>query len=146
MKENNIPVILPQIQRVPDRSHMAVDLPYELPHLLTEAGVTVSLSHQGMQSQARNLAFYAGTAVAYGMDKEEALKTITSNTAKALGIDNRVGTLETGKDATLFVSEGDALDYKGNILSHAFISGKMVVLPNKQQELFERFSTKYGHK
>ena len=146
LKENNIPVILPQTQRVPDRSSMAIDLPYELPHLLTEAGVTVSLSHQGMQSQARNLAFYAGTAVAYGMDKEEALKTITSNTAKALGIDDRVGTLEVGKDATLFVSEGDALDYNGNILNYAFISGKMVVLPNKQQELFERFSTKYGHK
>ncbi len=146
LKENNIPVILPQTQRVPDRSSMAIDLPYELPHLLTEAGVMVSLSHQGMQSQARNLAFYAGTAVAYGMDKEEALKTITSNTAKALGIDDRVGTLEVGKDATLFVSEGDALDYNGNILNYAFISGKMVVLPNKQQELFERFSTKYGHK
>lgn len=146
LKENNIPVILPPTQRVPGRSHMAVDLPYELPHLLNEAGVMVSLSHQGMQSQARNLAFYAGTAVAYGMDKEEALKTITSNTAKALGIDDRVGTLEVGKDATLFVSEGDALDYKGNILSHAYISGKLVVLPNKQQELFDRFSTKYGHK
>jgi len=80
------------------------------------------------------------------MDKEAALKTITSNTAKALGIDKRVGTIEVGKDATLFVSEGDALDYNGNILSYAFISGKMVVLPNKQQELFERYSTKYGHK
>jgi len=146
LKENNIPVILPQTQRVPDRSSMAIDLPYELPHLLTEAGVMVSLSHQGMQSQARNLPFYAGTAVAYGMDKEEALKTITSNTAKALGIDDRVGTIEVGKDATIFVSEGDALDYNGNILNYAFISGKMVVLPNKQQELFERFSTKYGHK
>ena len=80
------------------------------------------------------------------MAKEEALKTITSNTAKALGIDNRLGTLEVGKDATLFVSEGDALDYKGNILNHAFISGKEVVLPNKQQELYEWYSQKYGHK
>lgn len=146
LKENNIPVILPPTQRVPDRNDMAVDLPYELPHLLTEAGVTVSLSHQGMQSQARNLAFYAGTAVAYGMDKEAALQTITSNTAKALGIDARVGTIEVGKDATIFVSEGDALDYNGNILNYAFIRGKMVVLPNKQQELFERYSKKYGHK
>lgn len=146
LKENNIPVILPPTQRVPDRSSMAIDLPYELPHLLTEAGVTVSLSHQGMAAHGRNLAFNAGTAVAYGMDKEEALKTITANTAKALGIEDRVGTLEVGKDATLFVSEGDALDYKGNILNYAFISGKMVVLPNKQQELFERFSKKYGHK
>lgn len=146
LKENNIPVILPPTQSVPSRPGMAVDLPYELPHLLTEAGVTVSLSHSGMLSQARNLSFYAGTAVAYGMDKEEALKTITSNTAKALGIDDRVGTIEVGKDATLFVSEGDALDYKGNILNYAFISGKMVVLPNKQQELFKRYSNKYGHR
>jgi len=144
--EHKIPVILPPTQRVPDRSSMAIDLPYELPHLLTEKGVVVSLSHNGMGSQARNLPFYAGTAVAYGMDKEAALQTITSNTAKALGIDNRVGTIEVGKDATIFVSEGDALDYNGNILNYAFISGKMVVLPSKQQELFERFSTKYGHK
>ena len=70
---------------------------------------------------------------------------ITSNTAKLLGIDARVGTLEVGKDATLFVSEGDALDFRTNILSHAFISGKLVTLDNKQQELYERFSKKYGH-
>ena len=80
------------------------------------------------------------------MDKEEALKTITSNTAKALGVEDRLGTLETGKDATLFVSEGDALDIRGNQLLHAFISGKEVVLNNKQQALFERYSNKYGHK
>ena len=76
--------------------------------------------------------------------KEDALKTITSNTAKALGIDSRVGTLEVGKDATLFVSEGDALDYRTNKISHVFISGKTVTLSGNQQELFERYSKKYG--
>jgi imidazolonepropionase-like amidohydrolase len=145
LKENNIPIIINQTQSVPGRSHTAIDLPYELPHLLTEKGLTVSMAHSGMTAGGRNLAFYAGTAVAYGMDKEAALKTITSNTAKALGIDDRVGTLEVGKDATLFVSEGDALDYKGNILTHAFISGKQIVLSNKQQELYKRYSDKYGH-
>ncbi|MEZ5044628.1 MAG: amidohydrolase family protein [Saprospiraceae bacterium] len=144
--ENNIPVILPPTHSLPDRPDQVIDLPYELPHLLTEAGVQVSLSHTGMLANARNLPFYAGTAVAYGMKKEEALKTITSNTAKALGIDARVGTLEVGKDASLFVSEGDALDIRTNILSHAFISGKQVVLPNKQEALFKRYSDKYGHK
>ena len=79
------------------------------------------------------------------MEKEEALKTITSNTAKALGIEARVGTLEVGKDATLFISEGDALDIRGNILTHAFISGKDVILDNKQQALYKRYSEKYGH-
>ena len=70
---------------------------------------------------------------------------ITSNTAKLLGIDDRVGTLESGKDATLFVYEGDALDFRTNVLSHALISGKQVTLDNKQQELFQRYSKKYGN-
>jgi imidazolonepropionase-like amidohydrolase len=144
LKENSIPVILPATHNLPGRPDDDVDLPYKLPHLLTQAGVMVSLSSDRMMHGSRNLGFYAGTAVAYGMDKEEALKTITSNTAKALGVDKRVGTLEVGKDATLFVSEGDALDYRTNILSHAFISGKLVTLPGNQQELYERYSKKYG--
>jgi imidazolonepropionase-like amidohydrolase len=99
-----------------------------------------------MLAHGRNLPFFAGTAAAYGLDKEEALKMITANTAKLLGIDDRLGSLTVGKDATLFVSEGDALDFRTNILSHAFISGKQVTLDNKQQELYQRFSKKYGHK
>ena len=144
LKENNIPVILPATHNLPDRPDDDVDLPYKLPHLMTQAGVMVSIYNNDALHGSRNLGFYAGTAVAYGMDKEEALKTITSNTAKALGIDKRVGTLEVGKDATLFVSAGDALDYRTNVLSHAFISGKMVTLPGNQQELYERYSKKYG--
>lgn len=144
LKENKIPVILPSTHNLPNRTDDDVDLPYKLPHLLTQAGVMVSLMDDGALHGARNLGFYAGTAAAYGMAKEDALKTITSNTAKALGIDNRVGTLEVGKDATLFVSNGDALDYRGNVLTHAFISGKLMTLPGNQQELYERYSRKYG--
>ncbi len=144
LKENDIPVILPATHNLPNRPDDDVDLPYKLPHLLTQAGVMVSLYNNDALHGSRNLGFYAGTAVAYGMDKEAALKTITSNTAKALGVDARVGTLEVGKDATLFVSDGDALDYRTNVLSHAFISGKLVTLPGNQQELYERYSKKYG--
>lgn len=146
LKENKIPVILPSTHALPARNDDDVDLPYKLPFLLSQAGVTISLSNDDALHGSRNLGFYAGTAVAYGMDKEEALKAITSNTAKALGIDQRVGTLEVGKDATLFVSEGDALDYRTNKLTHAFISGKSVTLPGIQEELFDRYSNKYGHK
>ncbi len=144
LKENKIPVILPKTHNLPDREDDDVDLPYKLPHLLTQAGVMVSLSSDGSLHGGRNLGFYAGTAIAYGVEKEEALKMITSNTAKALGVDKRVGTLETGKDATLFISEGDALDYRTNVLLHAFISGKHITLPGNQQELYERYSKKYG--
>lgn len=146
LKENKIPVILPSTHALPARNDDDVDLPYKLPYLLSQAGVTISLSNDDALHGSRNLGFYAGTAVAYGMDKEEALKAITSNTAKALGIDQRVGTLEVGKDATLFVSEGDALDYRTNKLTHAFISGKLVTLPGIQEELYDRYSNKYGHK
>jgi hypothetical protein len=146
LKENAIPVILQQTHSLPERPDDDIDMPYKLPHLLTQAGVQVSISHDGMPARARNLAFYAGTAVAYGMDKEEALKMITSNPAKAIGVDSRVGTIEVGKDATLFVSEGDVMDMKSCIVSHAFVSGKLVNLPTKQEELYERYSKKYGHK
>jgi imidazolonepropionase-like amidohydrolase len=144
LKDNNIPVILPEPHRLPDREDEDIDQYYKLTYLLSQAGVNVSLSSTGMLGGSRNLAFYAGTAAAYGMSDEEALKTITSNTAKALGIDNRVGTLEAGKDATLFISEGNALEPRTNILTHAFISGKLVTLPGNQQELYERYVERYG--
>ncbi|HBK89798.1 MAG TPA: hypothetical protein DDZ56_14155, partial [Cytophagales bacterium] len=99
----------------------------------------------GMLGGARNLPFYAGTAVAYGMKPEEAIQAITLNPAKALGIEGRVGSLEVGKDASLFVSDGDILEIRVSKVSVAFIRGKLVTLPNKQEELYERFSRKYGH-
>ena len=146
LKENNIPVILPPVHSIPKHDDDAVDLTYALPALLTKAGVTISLSHDGMLANGRNLPFYAGTAVAYGMDKEEALKSITLNPAMILGIDKTTGTLEIGKDATLFISAGDALDFIGNKVSEAFIVGKKIILNNKQEDLYDRYSKKYGHK
>lgn len=144
LKETNIPVILASTHNLPNRADEDIDTPYKLPYLLQQAGVQVSLSQDGALHGARNLGFFAGTAVAYGVDKEEALKMITSNTAKALGVEARVGTLEVGKDATLFVSEGDALDYRTNRLTHAFIRGKAITLRNHQNELYERYAKKYG--
>ena len=120
-----------------------LELPYELAGLLTKAGVTVALSHNGMLARARNLPFYAGTAAAYGLGKEEAVKLITLNAAKVLGIDNEVGTLEEGKRATLFVSKGDALDMMTNDLTHAFIDGKTIQLDGEQQALYKQYSDKY---
>ncbi|MCB0689010.1 MAG: amidohydrolase family protein, partial [Saprospiraceae bacterium] len=94
IKQHQIPVIIPPTHSLPARADEPVDRPYELPSLLTKAGLIVAFYHDDDLANARNLPFFAGTAVAYGMDKEEALKTITANAAKALGIDQRVGTLE----------------------------------------------------
>ena len=88
--------------------------------------------------------FNAGTACAFGLTKEEALVSITSTPAKILGIDERVGTLEEGKDATLFISEGDALDMRTNKVTKAFIRGKDINLDNIQSQLYRKYMTKYG--
>jgi imidazolonepropionase-like amidohydrolase len=71
---------------------------------------------------------------------------VTSNTAKILGIDQRTGTLEKGKDANLVISEGDLLDMRGNIISYSFIQGREVDLHAMQQRLYEKFKTKYSGK
>ena len=145
LKENSIPVIIPLVHSLPARVDDDIDLPYALPGLLSKAGVVVAFSHTDDLARGRNLPFYAGTAIAYGMDKEEALKGLTLYPARILGIDKVAGTLEVGKDATLFISDGDALDFRTNKLSDAFIVGKRIILNNKQQDLYEKYSKKYGH-
>ena len=142
LKGNNIPVLLSNLHRLPSRPEEDIDMPYKLPRMLTEEGILVGLLYDDLKSN-RNLPFFAGTAAAYGLDKEEALQLITANTAKIIGVDSFAGTLEQGKDATLFVSEGDALDMRTNQLTHAFIQGRLVNLHNKQKQLYEKFKEKY---
>ena len=146
LKSNDIGVIVPSVHTLPIRDDEAIDLQYSLAALLSKAGVKVAFSHTGSLGTGRNLPFYAGTAVAHGMDPDEALKALTIHPARMLGVDSRVGSIEVGKDATLFVSAGDVLDFRTSKISDAFISGKRIVLNNKHEELYERYSRKYGHK
>jgi imidazolonepropionase-like amidohydrolase len=145
LKENKIPVMLRRVHDLPMRAEEDVDLPYKMPAKLKAAGVQFCLQNAGdMEAMgARNLPFYAGTAAAYGLTKEEALTAITLSTAQILGIDNRVGSLEVGKDATLFISTGDALDMRTNNVEMAFIQGKSIELNNHQMELYEKYKKKY---
>lgn len=146
LRENNVSVIVERLHSLPGRTDDDVDLPYKLPKLLKDAGVLFCLNYAGdMEAMGtRNLPFTAGTAVAYGLKKEEALKSITLDAARILGIDQTLGSLEVGKDATLFISTGDALDMRTNNVEIAFIEGKELDLTNHQKELFEKYSSKYG--
>ena len=148
LKENNIAVIVSRVHDLPDRPEDDIDLPYKLPYLLQKAGVLFCLNNAGDMEVmgTRNLPFMAGTAAAYGLTKEQALKAITLSTAKILGIDNTTGSIEVGKDATLFISTGDALDMKTNTVEQVFIKGKAVDLNNSQKELYEKYKLKYGLK
>ena len=145
LKENEIPVIFGNVHALPNEDHEDTVYPFKMAKELYDAGITYSLMYRGMTSRARNIPFMAGTTVAYGVPYEEAVKSISLNAAKILGIDDRVGSLEKGKDATLFVSAGDALDMRTQNLDHIFIQGRKVQLNTRQQWLYEKYSKKYGH-
>ncbi len=144
LKNEGIPVILNGIHSVPRRDHEDTVLPFKMAKELYDAGIEVLISGGGGYS-ARNLPFQAGTAVAYGLPYEEAIKAITSGPAKALGIEDRVGTLERGKDAMIIVSKGDLLDMRTSQVEHAFISGRKIQVDARQQWLYKKYSEKYGH-
>lgn len=146
IKENNIGIILKRIHNLPAREDDDIDLSYKLPKILHDAGILFCLENSTDAMQARNLPFLAGSAAAYGMDKEEALQLITLNAAKILGIDTTVGSIEKGKDATLFISSGDALDMRTNNVELAFIRGKSIDLDNHQKQLYKKFTAKYKSK
>ena len=148
LQKNNIGVLLRRVHDMPENDDHDIDLPYKAAKLLTDKGVLVGLENSGAHERmnTRNLPFLAGTCAAYGLDKEKALQLITSNTAKILGIDEQCGTLEQGKDATLFISEGDALDMRTNKLTNAFIQGRMISLETHQTKLNDRYKTKYNQK
>jgi imidazolonepropionase-like amidohydrolase len=145
LKENNIPVILKRVHSLPEKQEDDVNLPFKLPKMLQDAGVLFCLENSGdMEAMGtRNLPFYAGTAAAYGVDKETALQLITLNTAKILGIAKTCGSLEVGKDATLFISKGDALDMRTNKVVAAFIQGRQIDLDNHQEKLYRKYRKKY---
>lgn len=143
LKENNIAVVVKQPHALPNNTDDDVNMSYKNAGVLANAGVTVVLSIEGYWQQ-RNLPFMAGTAAVWGMGKEKALQAITLNTAKVLGIDKIAGSIETGKDATLFISNGDALDMKTNKVEQAFIQGRNISLDNLHKQLDKKFSDKYG--
>jgi imidazolonepropionase-like amidohydrolase len=140
---NNVQVILDSQHSLPATEDDDVDQPYKTPAALQKAGVVFAINDIHDQSRFRNLAFNAGTAATYGLDKEQALTAITLNTAKILGIDAMTGSLEVGKDANILVSTGDALDMRGNVFTKTFIQGRDASLDNKHKQLYERYKHKF---
>lgn len=146
IKENKVSVMVRRIHELPERDDEDVDLPYRIPALLQNAGVLYCIQNEGDQEAAnlRNLPFQAGHCVAYGLTKEQALQAITLNAAKILGIDKWYGSLEPEKYATLFVSDGDALDIRTNNVIMAWVKGEQVSLDNHHKQLNNKYSEKYG--
>jgi len=148
IKQHNLTVLIDRIHELPHNEDDDVKLPYKMAKLMWDAGIVFTFSHDGEMEVmgSRNLPFNAGTAVAYGLGQEQAIQMMTLNAAKILGVDSQLGTIEVGKDATFFISNGDALDMMGNDLALAYISGRQIVLENSQYDLYQMYVGKYGLK
>lgn len=145
LADAKIPVMLLRPHSLPWNEEDDIDLPYKLPFLLKENGVKFCIQNEGdMEAMnARNIPFLAGTAAAYGLTDEEALSAISLWSCEIMGIEKDYGSIEKGKSATLFVSDGDALDMRSNNIFLALVDGKFMSTENSQTRLYEKYRKKY---
>ena len=142
LKKKNIPVLIGQVYDTPNYEWENYNTVYTNSVKLFNAGVTIAIAAEGEAMSERNLPFQAGSTIPFGLSKEEALKSITINPAEILGVSDKVGSLEIGKDATLFISDGDIFEIPTQI-NYAFIQGKKVDLETKHTILHKKYVEKY---
>jgi imidazolonepropionase-like amidohydrolase len=139
LKARNIGVIIQKVHSLPNRSEDDYDFPYRLPGLLASAGIKVAICDGLGSWNVRNLPFQAGQAVAFGMTKEDALRSVTLWPAEMFGVGDKIGSLDVGKKATIVVSQGDIMDYTTHRVVYEFIGGRSVTLESKQTELYQKY-------
>lgn len=137
LHQHDVPVILSTINTLPPREDDFHAYPYQAPGILARAGVRFAFSSGGFEN-TRNVPFQAGRAVAWGLALDDAIKALTLDAAKILGVDAAVGSIETGKIANLVVVKGDPLEIR-SVIQHVVIAGKDLPLDNKQVELFKKY-------
>ncbi|MHC4995715.1 MAG: amidohydrolase family protein [Planctomycetota bacterium] len=148
LKENNVPVIVSGTLRHPRLPHDAYDAAFTLPRRLHEAGVTFCLAGvkgggpSGSYYNVRDLANHAAQAVAYGLPRNIGLKAITQYPAQIFGVDDRIGTIRKGMDATLILTDGDAMQMATNV-KKAWIDGRVVDLSSRHTQLWKKYRQKY---
>lgn len=144
LKKREVPVIVGGTYRLPRRRGDAYDAAYALPAELHRAGLRYCIATQGRfgATNVRNLPYHAASAVAFGLSDDEALKAITLYPAQILGVADRVGSLAVGKDATLFVADGDPLDTPTHVTA-AWIRGRKVDLNDRHKRLYHKYEEKY---
>ena len=133
----NVPVILGPNQNLPRDEDYGYDQVYAAPGQLFAAGVKVGFGTFGA-SASRNLPYEVGSAVSYGLPRDEAIRAITINNAEILGVGDRLGTIEQGKIANLIVTDGDPLEIKTQFV-HLIVNGQEASLHNKHLDLYERY-------
>lgn len=143
--QHSVPVIITGTHRLPGRRDASYDSLYKLPQLLEDAGVTWCMAGKGGgfdTPHERTLPYHAAASIGHGLDEVTALKSVTIYAANILGIGETHGTIESGKQATFFLSDGDPLEIMSTV-THAWIDGRKIDLTDKQKELDEKYRAKY---
>lgn len=135
---NRVPVIYEHVFTQPSRDTEAYDAHFKAPGVLQRAGVTVLFGVGSDASFERNLPYTAAQAIAFGLPEAEALKGLTLYPAQLMNVADRLGTIEAGKEATLFVCNGDIFDLRANV-TRLWIAGKEVSLENRHTKLYEKY-------
>jgi imidazolonepropionase-like amidohydrolase len=138
LKKNNIAVIYTNIYNLPVRDDDPYDFMFEGPSKMQGAGMKFCVATGDDGPEIRDLPYQAGMAGAFGLAKDEALKSVTLYPAQILGIADRVGSIEVGKDANIVVTDGDILEPRTNI-KYLFIEGRLLPLTSRHTELFDSF-------
>jgi hypothetical protein len=138
LKKNDIAVIYTNIYNLPVRDDDAYDYLFEAPSKLQQAGVRFAISTGDGGAEVRDLPYHAGIAGAFGLSKEDALKSVTLYPAQILGVSDRLGSIDVGKMANIVVTDGDILEPRTNI-KYLFIGGRLLPLTSRHTELFESF-------
>lgn len=138
LKEKNVPVVLGSVLDLPSREDDAYDVNYAAPAVLAKAGVRFAIASGDAGAEARNLPYTAGMAAAFGLSKEDALRSVTLWPAQIFGVADRLGSIEPGKVANLVVTDGDVLEARTHT-RYLFIEGRPVPLDTKHSELYDQF-------
>ncbi|MBH30737.1 MAG: hypothetical protein CMG71_01955 [Candidatus Marinimicrobia bacterium] len=143
LKKYEIPVIYEGVNALPRRRWEDFDTAFTAPLKLHEAGVkfSISMGTRGA-SNHRNTPYEASKAASYGLPKKEALKSVTLYAAEILGIDEKVGSLEKGKDATLIITDGDPLEMTTQV-EQVYIQGKEIDMGDRHKALYKKYKEKY---
>lgn len=145
LRTRGVPVILGQPAQLPRRSHEAYDTEMSVAARLHAAGVSFCISNgggaDGSASNGRNLPYEAAMAAAYGLPREEALRSITLYPARILGVADRMGSIEPGRFADFVVTDGDPLEIATRV-EQVWIKGRPVSLENRQTRLFQKYDTR----
>jgi imidazolonepropionase-like amidohydrolase len=145
LRAENIPVILTSTMDAPNRDHEGYDAAYSRAAQLHKAGVRFAISGGAGSLYTDRLPYEAGVAVAFGLPEEEAIKAVTINAAEFMGLSDRLGSLEIGKQATFLITTGTPIDTRSDILQ-AYIQGRELDMNDIQKHFFNKYMEKVRQK